>query len=455
MYKLRIKAWNLDKKLKEDDVLDMLIAKIERDAAGKSSEFLGPCGERISWCRIMKYVQRNPGVLARLHAGCNNRRNPGQHTKITCRTPPPTLTGRVLAGSVPQDERLLIAVRSYIGTSFSDGRWVVRGNGYCHSRRKGANSRLGKLLDHLRIVWTAMSRNDGAQVIQLLSSSFEGLPDILRDEDPMFVVNMGVLIQELELAKSKELLVHLLSHMTDMSSVILGATHPLHCFLSIIAGTEGQDRLSMMSRLFQLFAHEYERLPGNMAWRSGFFVVRKYIAVVLGAQACGSSYVDDCFLIGWKQRNLAQTIDDGQVVDFLVHENSIKVEHFLHTMDLLQAKEAICELQTLLEKQRCIGFVDLRLREHARSCSALLSYHQGDFELAETGFLQTLDYLYNVTKRGIGAEDERHGILWSLELLYRRMGRLEEANQKRQERLQRISALISQENAFGKLAGKI
>lgn len=59
MFKKRIRAWDIDKKLKEDDVLEAMRLKAQRDAAGKPSELITR-GRVVNFDRIWRYIKRKP-----------------------------------------------------------------------------------------------------------------------------------------------------------------------------------------------------------------------------------------------------------------------------------------------------------------------------------------------------------------------------------------------------------
>jgi hypothetical protein len=92
MYKSRIWKWGLDKKLKSDEVLAILLLKQERDAQQKSSQFTIR-GRHVDMDNINRYVKRNAGLLSRVRAG--ERPNVQSSHEVACYTPPPSPTDKV------------------------------------------------------------------------------------------------------------------------------------------------------------------------------------------------------------------------------------------------------------------------------------------------------------------------------------------------------------------------
>jgi hypothetical protein len=92
MYKSRIWKWGLDKKLKRDEVLAILILKQERDAQQKLSQFTIR-GQPVDMDNINRYVKRNAGLLSRVRAG--ERPSVQSSHEVACYTPPPSPTSGV------------------------------------------------------------------------------------------------------------------------------------------------------------------------------------------------------------------------------------------------------------------------------------------------------------------------------------------------------------------------
>lgn len=88
MYKKRFRAWGLDKKLKQDEVLVIFDQLLERNLQGKSSEILIR-GRPVPIKRLESYFKRNEWALWRFF-----NRLPESHStlrQISVRTPPPLL----------------------------------------------------------------------------------------------------------------------------------------------------------------------------------------------------------------------------------------------------------------------------------------------------------------------------------------------------------------------------
>lgn len=76
MYKSRIWKWGLDKKLKGDEVLTILILKTERDAQGKPSDSTIR-SQPVDLDNVNRYIRRNPSLAARFQAGITSMNSVG------------------------------------------------------------------------------------------------------------------------------------------------------------------------------------------------------------------------------------------------------------------------------------------------------------------------------------------------------------------------------------------
>lgn len=119
-YKKRIQDWELDKKLKEDDVLQILRILATRDPSRKHGVFFAR-GGIISGARIRKYIARNPRVIQRFNAGEIPARESVEG--VTLREDTAPIEGRRATQSDPV-ERILWSTRVYLVGSFDSGAWV-------------------------------------------------------------------------------------------------------------------------------------------------------------------------------------------------------------------------------------------------------------------------------------------------------------------------------------------
>ncbi|PNH62225.1 hypothetical protein VD0002_g5778 [Verticillium dahliae] len=131
MYKSRIWKWGLDKKLKGDEVLAILILKRDRDALNRPTEFRIR-GQLVDFENIKRYVKRNPALVAKLRAG--HKPNGQTAREVTCRTPSPAPNQALNSSSdLYGVEKILGLFRVYVDGSFSSGAWFCEYNVDCGS----------------------------------------------------------------------------------------------------------------------------------------------------------------------------------------------------------------------------------------------------------------------------------------------------------------------------------
>ena len=114
MFKKRIRAWGIEKNMKEDEVVEAMQLKAARDAAGKPATEIVIRGRVVDLDRIWSYLERKLGLRHRRwdDAGSGPRTGASPHWKpsgnVVCRTPPPSPILR----PAPELYRLEIALGS-------------------------------------------------------------------------------------------------------------------------------------------------------------------------------------------------------------------------------------------------------------------------------------------------------------------------------------------------------
>ncbi|KAI0843597.1 hypothetical protein F5Y06DRAFT_291512 [Hypoxylon sp. FL0890] len=232
MYKKRIKAWGFEKKLKEDEVLEILRRKSERDTAGKTSKFFIR-GRNVDFEKVQRYVENKPGLLFKLE-GPNEGTSSGA---VVCRTPSPSPVMPIALPSPPDVrklEEIMTVLRDYTGAcaTGSQPRWVLTPDGYAtrSSALSGLDDSRSSMIgawDELASLHLSMERTSSpAEMFQVLDSSLNKLKDAMKDELPEFVIMMVYLLR-FTWPGHPLLLRMFRKHVAELSSLVLGIKHPL------------------------------------------------------------------------------------------------------------------------------------------------------------------------------------------------------------------------------------
>ncbi|KAL2756958.1 hypothetical protein ACRALDRAFT_1075706 [Sodiomyces alcalophilus JCM 7366] len=266
MYKSRIWKWGLDKKLKGDEVLAILILKRDRDALHKPSEFRIR-GQPVDFGNIKRYVKRNPSLLAKLRAG----HVPSSQTtrEVTCRTPspPPSLRADIAPPTELQDvERVLGLFRDYVDGSFSSGAWYCEYDVDCTNSRFDQGDRSNDLFERIiasfALVNRCMMRGDKIDINSVLGPSFESLKEIVAAESPDFVARTVCLLWYLDRHHKHDLLRLVLNYLAGLVPIVLGPHHILAHIWRRLSATSFSDYYELSMRLYSLLLPQIEERAG-------------------------------------------------------------------------------------------------------------------------------------------------------------------------------------------------
>ncbi|KAG7130589.1 hypothetical protein HYQ45_010592 [Verticillium longisporum] len=225
MYKSRIWKWGLDKKLKGDEVLAILILKRDRDALKRPTEFRIR-GQLVDFENIKRYVKRNPALVAKLRAG--HKPNVQTAREVTCRTPSPA-PGQVLNSSADLYgvEKILGLFRDYVDGSFSSGAWFCEYNVDCGS----------SLL------------NNGDRSNELFERVIASFALVNRSESPDFVARTVCLLWYLDRHHKHDLLRLVLDYLAGLMPIVLGQHHVLAQIWRSLSATNLSDYYELSMRL--------------------------------------------------------------------------------------------------------------------------------------------------------------------------------------------------------------
>ncbi|KAM0558215.1 hypothetical protein ACHAPJ_004900 [Fusarium lateritium] len=266
MYKSRIWKWGLDKKLKSDEVLAILIAKTERDSQGKASEFTIR-GQPVDLDNINRYIRRNPGLVARFRAGVV----PSIQTtiEVQCRTPSPTLSHSLPPPPPPPKEtshveQILTLFRNYFDTSFTNGAWKHEYNASCDSHKSGDRS--VELFERVVAVFGLVNRSmmikDEISISTILTPAFESLKEIVASESPVFAVRTAFLLWYLDRHHKQDLLQIVMNYLTGLVPIVLGHDHPMTQIWQIIGSQEFSEHYELSTRLYSSLVPLFEERIG-------------------------------------------------------------------------------------------------------------------------------------------------------------------------------------------------
>lgn len=262
MYKSRIWKWGLDKKLKSDEVLAILILKSERDAMNKPSEFTIR-GQPVDLDNINRYVRRNPGLVARFRAG----QVPSIQTtlEVQCRTPSPS-PGRSLTPPTEsyRIEHVLGLFRNYVDGSFSGGAWDCEYNDYCVSHRPGDRSDelFERVIASFALVNRCMMRGDKISISAILNPAFESLKEIIATESPVFIVRTVCLLWYLDRHHKNDLLRLVMDYLAGLVPIVLGQHHIMSRIWRALGSTQFSNYYELSMSLYSVLVPLLEERIG-------------------------------------------------------------------------------------------------------------------------------------------------------------------------------------------------
>ncbi|KAI0910155.1 Clr5 domain-containing protein [Ustulina deusta] len=224
MYKKRIRAWHLSKKLEEEDVLEVLQQKLERKAAGESSHNLVIRGRVVRNQRLRRFLERRPDVLARLQA------HPGSVASIGSPSSSygvPTEVPRVrsLSPESRNMEQTLSAVRDYVRSPL----WIPSDAYRSVEILDLRASRIEMLqaVDEFYWLQASIDNNKPPKVVfQLVNSTLNRLSGAIRSELPDFFFQMLEVLQH-PWSNHVELSQIFRRHVAELAVVHLGRNHPM------------------------------------------------------------------------------------------------------------------------------------------------------------------------------------------------------------------------------------
>lgn len=262
MYKSRIWKWGLDKKLKSDEVLAILILKQERDAQRKPTQFTIR-GQPVDLDNINRYIKRNPLLVARFRAG----QVPSVQTshEVSCYTPPPSPTRSLPPpGESQRVDEVLRLYKDYVEGSFASFAWDWQYDVSCVGRVPGDRSEelFERVIGSFALVNRCFSRGDKISVEAVLNPAFESLREIVAAESPILVVRTVCLLWYLEHHRKHDLLRLVMDYLGSLIPIILGQHHVLARVWHIFSTTQFSDYHQLAMCLYSMLIPLMEQRLG-------------------------------------------------------------------------------------------------------------------------------------------------------------------------------------------------
>lgn len=262
MYKSRIWKWGLDKKLKSDEVLAILLLKHERDAQRKPTQFTIR-GQPVDLDNINRYIKRNPVLVARFRSG----QVPSVQTshEVSCYTPPPS-PGRSISAPLEtfRVDEMLRLFRDYVEGSFASFAWEWQYDVSCIGRIPGDRSDelFENVMASFALVNRCLKRGDNVSVEKILNPAFESLKEIVAAESPFFVVRTVSLLWYLERHHKRDLLRQVSSYLGNLVPIMLGQHHPLARIWHIFSNSHFSDYEDLSLCLYSMLIPLMEQRIG-------------------------------------------------------------------------------------------------------------------------------------------------------------------------------------------------
>ncbi|KAK6224086.1 hypothetical protein LQW54_000233 [Pestalotiopsis sp. IQ-011] len=270
MYMKRISEWNLEKKLKEDDVLQIMRLCASRGCNAPWPAAIFVRGKRVDEKRIRHYVKRRPEILERLLAG----EAPAAES-VKAVTFEDTAAAAAAAVVLPKwtasrsadpsyaarFEHALWSMRAYVEGSFGVRAWAYDDAG-CWSAastpRRDLNLHDAWHLPFVRVLKAIQRRDrdvDARALEAPLATYFDNLSPLVKTQPPFVVPTLISMLFHFRKNGREELSLILLRHLYELSVIYHGAEHGL---------TRVIRYLGYLTRVCEDDANWYERVVAEL-----------------------------------------------------------------------------------------------------------------------------------------------------------------------------------------------
>lgn len=260
MYKTHIAKWGLDKKNKEPEMRAIVRKNKQRAEQGKRSHFR--VRERdLDFPEVVRYWKRKGVTVDEVIA-----------RSIASPTPETVECFTVVSSPItpPDDlatpEYILRIVRGYITASFESGTWVTTDpQTMCYSIKDVVNA--GHTADFCDMCYLADSlfqTENFDEAKNTLSAASAISKKMLLAEQPETVLTILKRLAGLQYYDCHELALSILRQLSATSKELLGESHPLSLFAAGLAAMQWSQIAAIISRCFNVFIDDFERLVGPM-----------------------------------------------------------------------------------------------------------------------------------------------------------------------------------------------
>ncbi|CAM1510051.1 Fc.00g003860.m01.CDS01 [Cosmosporella sp. VM-42] len=434
MYKSRIWKWGLDKKLKSDEVLAILVLKSERDALKKPSQFTIR-GQPVDLDNINRYIRRNPSLMARFRAG----QMPSIQTtlEVQCRTPspspgrsltPPTETHRV--------EEVLGLFKNYVDGSFASGAWDCEYNDYCVSQMPGDRSDelFERVIASFALVNRCMMRGDKISISAILNPAFESLKEIIANESPVFVVRTVCLLWYLDRHHKNDLLRLVMEYLAGLVPIVLGKNHIMSQIWKALGSTQFSDYYELSMALYSVLVPLLEERIGPANYLT---------AILYGDHIdCLFSRTRSAESLSVASRYRAKADATGKqhpwLTELAITQTALLCANKEAEGQIEEAMECLQTLKSYGMSEEQEAVVNIQLGNY--------SYQTGDIPLAVRSYREATRLAVTVD----GDERLLLTCLANLESALSKQGKQDEADRVNRYRLNRISKFAKESSDFAK-----
>lgn len=445
MYKSRIWKWGLDKKLKSDEVLAILILKTERDAQGRPCEFTIR-GQPVDLDNINRYIRRNPSLVARFRAG----EVPSIQTtlEVQCHAPSgsPESPRKKPSESKPvpakagEDDALVDEVlglfKDYVGNCFANGIWDYEYNSFC--RRQSQNDRSEGLFERvmasLALVNRSMMRKDDISISTVLNPAFEYLKEIILSESPVFVVRTACLLWYLDRNHKNDLLRIVMNYLADLVPIVLDPDNPMVRIWEILGNPGFSSYSTLALRLYPTLIPLMEERIGPANFLTAI-LYGDHIDCLLGHGRSAEALER---ATAYRARADATGLQHAWLIELAVAQTAV----------LCRAKEAEGNYAEAIECLRKLGD-EYRMGDEQQ---AVVNVQLGNYSYRMDDFASAVQRFQEATRLAVAAGDADERLLATclanLERALAKTGRDDEAAQVQMYRLSRLSRFARESSAL-------
>jgi tetratricopeptide (TPR) repeat protein len=250
MYKIRIKWWKLEKKVRLEDALAVWDGAGQSRTGGKAGEeaVILVNGRAIPVAKMEKYTNRK---LADVRRDSGHLKTPYAQRAILSRsrgfgTSPRSRVPNALQSpdAMRRLEEIGHVLHNYVSVSLSSGNWIIGSSEYeFHSAKQLGNARspsqaahdFSLAFDDGLCLLAMGSRNLVAPAFRDLDRAFSLLQAAIAEEDPLLMVFFLGTLSDCVVLRKRELHAMLLQHALVYSKTALGTGHPIYRLCEVLA----------------------------------------------------------------------------------------------------------------------------------------------------------------------------------------------------------------------------